>query len=727
MAARPRPPTEPVLIVSNRLPFTVQRTRRGLDRRPSAGGLVSALDPVLRKRGGTWVGWPGVELRKGEEISSPRDPYEVIPVSLSETEVSRYYHGFANRTLWPLFHSLPVRARFDRRDWNTYERVNARFAEASARSAGRGVVWVHDYHLMLAPAMLREHRPDARIAFFLHIPFPPWDIFRLLPWDREILRGLLSCHVIGFHVQGYVDNFLDCVEKRLGARVDRSQGLIDYGGRVSKVGAFPLGIDFELFDQRAREAPSQRKGDERVVLGVDRLDYTKGIPERILAFERLLELHPRHRGHVVLLQLVVPSRSQVADYRELKRELDELIGRVNGRFATSTWSPIRYLYRALPQDRLAAMYRDADVGLITPLRDGMNLVAKEYATCQVDDPGVLVLSELAGSAATMREAIQVNPYNIDETAEAIHRALIMDEPERRSRSTALRRRERRDNVHAWVEQFLEAASRSPEEAAPLTDQEVASWLEPFLKSYRLSIFLDYDGTITPIVDHPSRAKLTPEMQRVLEELASREDTEVAIISGRALEDVHGRVGIPEITYAGNHGLEVGAPDLPPFKHEDAEHYRQRVAELAETLEEVCVDGAWVEPKGHTLTWHYRNVSGDPSALVQRAREIIVEEGFQAREAHKAVEARPPIGWDKGRAVLHILRSRYGPSWPEHVRIVYIGDDHTDEDAFRILEGMAVTFRVGPAETLTAARHRLANVDAVGAVLRWLARRPVREG
>jgi trehalose 6-phosphate synthase/phosphatase len=687
---------------------------------------VSALEPVLRQRGGEWIGWPGLALRKRETIPSAKDePYAVEAVPLTESEANRYYHGFSNRTLWPLFHSLPARAVFDRRDWAAYEKVNERFAQIAIGAArDAGLVWIHDYHLMRTPGFLRPHVPDAHMAFFLHIPFPPWDIFRLLPWSRELLQGVLACDLVGFHVDGYAQNFLDCVEKRLGARVDRSAGLIDYGGRVVRVGAFPLGIDFELFEKRAQDAPHAHRGrhNERMVLGVDRLDYTKGIPERIKAFERLLERYPKHRGKVVLFQLAVPSRSQVDDYRDLKREIDELVGRVNGRFATATWSPIRYLYRSVPPDRLAAMYRDADVALVTPLRDGMNLVAKEFIACQVDDPGVLVLSEMAGAAATMREAIQVNPYDLDETSDAIHRALTMDEAERRSRVASMRVREARDNVYAWVSHFLEEADSESAPLRPLTDAEIGAWLEPFLKQYHLSVFLDYDGTLTPLVEHPSKAKLPAEVRKYLKTLIARDDTDVAIVSGRALDDVRKMVGIEQVTYAGNHGLEVLAPDLPPFRHEDVDHYEGRILELGTELEEVCTDGAWVELKGHTLTWHYRPVKGDATRLVARAREIVREAGFQARAAHLAVEARPPIGWDKGRAVLHVLRSRHGPAWTENVRVIYIGDDQTDEDAFQVLAGMAATFRVGPADTISAASRRLSDVAAVTAVLRWLAGR-----
>ena len=724
----------PILIASNRLPFTVHRGPRGLERKPSAGGLVSALEPVLRKRGGTWVGWPGIALRKGERLpfGGPgrlgREGlgYEIAPVVLSESEVNRYYHGFSNRTLWPLFHSMHERAAFERRDWDTYRLVNERFAEVAVESAGRaGLVWIHDYHLMLAPASLRQSLDGARIGFFLHIPFPPYDVFRLLPWDREILRGLLSCDLVGFHVPGYAQNFLDCVERRLGARVDRRSLRIEWGDRTIQVGAFPIGIDFDAFSSQAHEAPpSPEAGRERIVLGVDRLDYTKGIPERFLAFERLLERHPEHREQVVLLQLAVPSRSQVAAYKELKRRIDELVGRINGRFASASWSPIRYLYRSVPQDRLVALYRDADVALVTPLRDGMNLVAKEFAACQVGDPGVLVISEVAGASETMREALSVNPYNLDETAETVHRALTMEEDERASRMASLRRRERRYNVEHWVKGFLDAAGRkSPALGLPLR-QDFENWLEPFLARYRLALFLDYDGTLTPIVDHPAKATLPEAARRGLDACASRSDTDVSLVSGRALADIRAMIGRDDVTYAANHGLEIEGPGFEPFLHEDLPHYRGRIPDLTRALTEHAPEGAWVEEKSYTLTFHFRQVRSEGrSRAAEAARRIINEFGFQARDAKMAVEARPPIGWDKGRAVLHVLRSRYGPSWSERVRVVYVGDDHTDEDAFRLLEGLAVTFRVGRADEPTAAAHRLGRAEAVHELLDWLARRP----
>jgi trehalose 6-phosphate synthase/phosphatase len=712
----------PIVVASNRLPFTFNRTAEGLERMPSAGGLISALAPVLRKRGGTWVGWPGIEVRENEQLSVRGEVYRVAPVLLSEGEVARYYHGFSNRTLWPLMHSMPTRARFEGRDWETYKRVNERFAEvAVAEAEDSGLIWIHDYQLLLTPPGIRQRLPETQLAFFLHIPFPPYDVFRLLPWDREILRGMLTCDLIGFHIPAYAQNFLDCAERILGARVIRKEMLVEYGDRTSRVGAFPIGIEFDTYESLAMAAPVQReKQRERLVLGVDRLDYTKGIPERISAFERLLERYPEHREWAVLLQLAVPSRSQVQEYKQLKREIDELVGRVNGRFATADWSPIRYLYRSFSPQRLAAIYRDADVALVTPLRDGMNLVAKEYIACQVGDPGVLILSRMAGAADTMREALMVNPHDIDGTAEEIHRALTMGETERRSRVAALRRRERRDTVDAWVTSFLGAASGARAAPTPVSAEEVESWLGPFLRQHRLALFLDYDGTLTPLGDHPSRATLSRAMSLALHSCAEHPDTDVSIISGRSLQDIREMVKFPGLTFAGNHGLEIDGPEIAHFVHEDLVHYRARAEELADALESVAVDGAWIEHKGPTLTYHFRAVPENRrSALVDEAREIINDRGYLARDAHCAVEARPPIGWDKGRAVLHILRERYGPAWSEQVRVVYVGDDQTDEDAFRFLAGLAITFRVGSADTLTAASRRLSDVRAVQALIEWL--------
>jgi trehalose 6-phosphate synthase/phosphatase len=713
-----------LVVLSNRLPFKRRRHASDFERERAPGGLVAALEPAMQRRGGIWIGWPGAPVASGQRLRAPDGAYELAPIHLSAQEVRLYYHGFSNRTLWPLFHSFPTRMELDRRDWLAYDAVNHRFARLAA-DVGKDaeLFWIHDYHLMRAAAWLRRALPEARIAFFLHVPFPPYDLYRVLPWDRELLRGLLACDLVGFHCPGYASNFFDCAERLLGLRVDRETGQAEHGERTVSVMAFPLGIDYERVEGRATDTPPSPPRAERIVLGVDRLDYTKGIPERIRAFERLLELHPDHHERVALLQVAEPSRREVAEYQRLKREVDELVGRVNGRFGTSSWVPVRYLSRSLSPEELAPLYRDADVALVTPLRDGMNLVAKEYVASQVGEPGVLVLSRLAGAAESMREAIQVNPYNTDAVAESLHQALTMELAERTARMRALQQRERRNDVHAWLADFLRAA-RAPARIRPVRAEDVQAWLARELAGRVLALFLDYDGTLVPIVAHPKQAQLGEAMREALAACARRPDTELAILSGRALSDLRARVEIPGLVLAGNHGLEIEGPGLESFVHPDLPHFEERSRTLAKALAALDEPGVWLEEKGASLTLHYRQA--DPArhaAIAERARETVREAGFQPRDAHCAVEARPPIGWDKGRAVLHVLRSRHGPAWSERWCVVYVGDDETDEDAFRLLQGLGVTFRVGRAERPTLASRRLPSVEAVETLLRWVAERP----
>src|SRR5262249_17384360 len=462
---------------------------------------------------------------------------------------------------------------------------------------------------------------------------------------------------------------------------------------------------------------------ERMILGVDRLDYTKGIPERLLAFEHLLEHHREHRGQVVFLQVAVPSRSHVGDYHRLKRQIDELVGRVNGRFGRPRWTPIHYLYRSLRPERLAALYRDAAVALVTPLRDGMNLVAKEFVACQVAEPGVLVLSRMAGAAETMEEALRVNPYHLDGVAETLHRALTLPAEDRLARMRRLQKRERDHDVMAWCTQFLEAAGTPVSTIAPVGAEDFERWIGRPTRGWPLVVFLDYDGTLAEIARRPSEAQLSTGMRAALAACAARGDTDLVIVSGRSLVDVRAMVGVPELVYAGNHGLEIEGPGMSPFRHPDLAHYAERARRLAPELATLCSDGAWVEEKGATLAVHFRELAPERQpSLVDAARARINAAGFQARDAHCAIEARPPIAWDKGHAALHVLRDRHGQAWSTYVRVIYAGDDDTDEDAFRALQGLGVTFRIGPADQPTRARRRLRDVSAVEAMLRWLAAR-----
>jgi trehalose 6-phosphate synthase/phosphatase len=460
-----------------------------------------------------------------------------------------------------------------------------------------------------------------------------------------------------------------------------------------------------------------------MILGVDRLDYTKGLPEKMRGFERLLELHPEHREKVVLLQIAQLSRERLPEYQRLKRQVDELVGRVNGRFATSQWIPIHYLHRSLTQEEVAGLYRDADVALVTPLRDGMNLVAKEFVSCQTDDPGVLVLSVLAGAAETMGEAMLVNPYDTDGVAETLHTALTMDRAERTERMRALQRRERINDVHAWVERFLERARAPLEKISPIRPEDFSPWLGPVVSAQRLALFLDFDGTLAEIANHPNEARLSDAMRERLTACAARTDTDVAIVTGRAASDIRSVEPPPGVILIGNHGFEIAGPGGLEFVHPDLPRVADKMAHVARTLSDDCPPGCWVEHKGASLTVHFRNATRDDAArIAAEGRWIASEYGLSARDALSALEIRPSIDWDKGDAVLYVLRSLHGMAWSESVEAIYAGDDETDEDAFRALRGLGVTFRVGRADQPTLASHRLPNVLAVEALLGWVAGR-----
>ena len=473
-----------LLLVSNREPYVRKRTPAGIRFERTTGGLVTALDPVMRESGGVWVAWqPESEPREGAPPSEPRfqvpgegPQFTLRQVPLSKAEVARYYYGFANRALWPLCHYFVDRCRFDEEEWRQYERINDRFADVVVEEAAAGdVVWVHDYHFCLLPQKVRERRRHAGpIAFFLHIPFPTEEVFRVLPWRRQVLEGLLGADLVAFHTDEYVASFLGCCERLLEAEVDRRRGVVRWGGREVRVGAFPIGIDVAEFRAAAasREADArvasirQGLGGARLVLGVDRLDYSKGILERLHAVDVLLETHPELRRKLVFLQVAVPSREQVLDYRELKRQVDEMVGFVNGKHGTANWQPVRYLYRGVPREELVAYYRAADVCLVNPLRDGMNLVAMEFVACQHDGEGVLVLSELTGAARTLGDgALLINPFAIHETAETLAAALAMDSGEKRRRMQRLFSRVAACDVHGWLERILSAALAEESNAA----------------------------------------------------------------------------------------------------------------------------------------------------------------------------------------------------------------------------------------------------------------------
>ncbi|MBN2242703.1 MAG: trehalose-6-phosphate synthase [Acidobacteria bacterium] len=465
-----------LIIVSNRLPVVFERDGGTLSWRHGSGGLVTALAPVLRDRGGMWIGWSGLSEESRPEVdatllaSSAATGYELSAVALSERELELYYHGFANEVLWPLFHDLQSLCNFQPDYWHAFNRVNRKFAEHVFSHTRRGdYIWIHDYHLIKVASELRAMGIKSPLGFFLHIPFPPPDIFMKMPWRFSILRALLSHDLVGFQTMRDKRNFIQCLRMLLKEIPVQSAGgfhVCSTEERAVTVGVFPISIDFKDFEERARrkevsEAAWYIHEDlprRQIVLGVDRLDYTKGIPYRLEAFRNALRRFPRLRKRITLVQVVVPSRTDIPKYNALKMEIERLVGEINGEFTRSGWVPIHYIFRHLKRTELLGYYRTAEIALITPVKDGMNLVAKEYCACSIEENGVLILSEFAGAAAQLhRHALVVNPYDVEGVAEALRDAFSMPYGERARRMRQLRASVRRYDIYRWVESFLGAA------------------------------------------------------------------------------------------------------------------------------------------------------------------------------------------------------------------------------------------------------------------------------
>ncbi len=481
-------PKRDLMIVSNRLPLSFEKGPEGMRAKQSSGGLVTALEPLLREHGGIWVGAAGTEqdaqarrhIREQLDELSREHSYRYEPIALTPEEHAKYYEGFSNEIVWPLFHDLQSRCNFDPSYWEFYLRVNARFAECAAQTAGKNsLIWINDYQLMQVAPFLRKKGLSARLVFFLHIPFPPPDIFEKLPWRCQVLEGLLAHTVIGLQTARDLRNFLACLRAFVpAASIVRRTGdtrVVKHGGRETVVGAFPISIDFGEFERESDSDAVRRHISNlratlpqgvSIVLGIDRLDYTKGITERLKAFRLFLERNPRLHRKTSLIQIVVPSRETIPGYQLLKADIERLVAQVNGEFAEPGWVPINYIHRSVPRTELLALYRTSHVAFITPLKDGMNLVAKEYCACRHENNGVLILSEFAGAATELKAgSLLVNPYDHSAVADALAEALTMDHAEQHRRMTKLRGQIRKADLNAWLRGFLAYAEKKAEERA----------------------------------------------------------------------------------------------------------------------------------------------------------------------------------------------------------------------------------------------------------------------
>jgi trehalose 6-phosphate synthase/phosphatase len=717
-----------LLLVSNRLPVTVKADARGTSVTPSSGGLATGLRGPHQKSDGLWIGWPGdISKLKGDQLKAVEAELaalKTVPIHLTPSEVARYYEGFSNGVLWPLFHYLLHRVPIDGHDWDTYVRVNERFADVVLAQYREGdLIWVHDYQLTLLPRMIRERLPRAKIGYFLHIPFPAVDVFRILPWRDQILEGILGADLVGFHTYGYLRHFAKSIVRSVDASFAFDQ--VSYEGRNIRLGVFPMGIDVASFEklvgdqdvmEQVRGMRAQAAG-QRILLGVDRLDYTKGIQRRLLAMERLLEREPQLRGKVRLVQIAVPSREKVDAYASFRRQVDETVGRINGTFGSVGQVPIHYLYRSFSQRQVASLYRAADVMLVTPLRDGMNLVAKEFIAARTDGDGVLVLSEFAGAFSELGEALTVNPFAIDEMAETIKRALRMPEEERRSRMKALRDRVRRHDVHRWADSFISTLEKLPVAdeivSAPSSPQEVEALQQRVAAAKSLLLLLDYDGTLAPIVRTPEMATPTKELRALLASLTHRHGTSVYVVSGRTRESLDEWLGDLPIGFYAEHGAWGRAHGQPWRATTDFNP--EWKAAIKPTLEDFTdrTPGTRIEEKSTSIAWHYRTADAEFGPIQARElamylTDILSNAPVEVIQGNKVVEIRQQ-GINKGIVIPELEKSTGAEL------ILAIGDDRTDEDMFSALPANGVGIHVGLGRT--HATYRLADPAAVMAFLR----------
>ncbi len=718
-----------LIIASNRLPVTVVEQNDRLQFKESAGGLISGLKSYLDSLGQSasepteyiWVGWPGSTIpessvsRVREILGSEGHSY---PVFLSNIAMDKFYHGFCNKTIWPLFHYFPSYAEHEPTYWESYRTVNEAFCRAILEIVQPDdIIWIHDYHLMLLPKLLRTRLPQQAIGFFLHIPFPSFEIYRLLPltWRREILEGLLGADLLGFHTHDYTQYFLRCVLRIIGH--EHHIGQIITEDRVIRADTFPMGIDFQKYRQTAltpvvqaeKSAYKQAMKDVKVILSIDRLDYTKGILNRLLGYEIFLKNYPQWREKVVLFLVVVPSRIGVTQYQNMKNDIDKAVGRINGRFATVGWTPIKYQYRSLALEPLSATYGVSDIILVTPLRDGMNLIAKEYIASRPDGKGVLILSEMAGAAKELREAIIMNPNNAEEIAAAISEALEMPENEQMQRNSVMQNRLERHNITRWAEDFIKIllqvkGTQKQFDSRILRRTSGEKLVSDYKSSRRRLIFLDYDGTLVPFAARPEMAAPDRGLLNTLQSLAREPKNDVVLITGRDRNHLQRWFRDIPLNLVTEHGAWLKEKDgewkTPIPLNND---WKTSLLPILETYAD-RLPGVFIEEKEFSIAWHYRN--SDPEQGDSLAKELFdnlvnltANINVQILQGKKVLEVRN-AGINKGTIV---------PYWVARDNfdfIMAVGDDLTDEDLFRALPEAAYSIRVGITQSF--AKYNLHN-------------------
>ncbi len=721
-----------LLIVSNRLPVTAGIVDGHVALTPSGGGLANGLRPYHEGADAVWVGWPG-DLSRFTKLQ--RDAVEqelraraIAPVTLSRDLIERYYHGFANRVLWPAFHYLIDRVPVDAAGWDAYVQVNEAFADVVTGEYRSGdTVWIHDYQLMLLPGILRQRLPEARIGFFLHIPFPSSEVFRILPWRRPLLTGLLGADLIGFHTFAYLRHFLASLLHVEGVEPDIDR--VRLADREVHLGVFPMGVDARQFSELARDADVKARveairrdaGGRQIVLGVDRLDYTKGIPRRLQAVERLLTRAPDLRDRLRYIQIAVPSRGEVDSYQRFKRQVEESVGRINGTCGTLSSSPIHYAHQSISQGELVALYQAADVMLVTPLRDGMNLVAKEFVASRVDEDGVLVLSEFAGASAELDGAVMVNPYDVDAVSASLERALSMARPERQARMKTMRRRVVEHDVHEWARGFLERLAGTRPDPAPIARRRPEPCLTTLVTEAQgagpVRLLVDYDGTLVPIARAPELAAPDEEVLALLGDLTRTPGVQLDLVSGRPHTTLEAWFAHLPLALWAEHGFwhrpAIGEPWQAAA--DIASNWIERIRPILEQFA-ASTPGSHVETKSASLAWHFRRAQREFGA--RQAHELrmllgdtLSNQPLEVIEGSKVIEVRL-----RGVSKALVAR-RLHAEVADDCFVMAIGDDCTDEDLFRALPQSCVTVAVG--HRPSCAKFRVSDHREVRRLLRTL--------
>jgi len=711
-----------LVIAAYRLPFKFSKTKKGYKAVQNSGGLVSAIlalsenfkknnSQVIKSK----IVWAGIADNLPDNFSSKKfdnEYFDIAPVNIPKHLNDFFYGGFCNDLIWPLFHYFPSYSVFNNHYFQAYKEANSKFCDEIVKIIKPGdYIWVHDYQLLLLPEMIRGKVPDATIGFFLHIPFPSFEIFRLMPrhWREAIINGMLGADLIGFHTHDYTQHFIKSVKRTTG--FECRQNIIYTPNKLVKADAFPIGIDYDKFhtaclDKHVLTEKQKIKNNlsgQKLIFSIDRLDYSKGLLLRLRGYETFLEKFPKWHSNVVFNMVVIPSRDNIEKYKDMKKEIESMVGRINGKYSSLSWRPIIYQYKSLSFNELVALYDLSDVGLITPLRDGMNLVAKEYIACQIENKGVLILSEMAGAAAELNEALIINPVDNIEMAEAIFKALEMKTVEKHTRLERMQNRISSYNVFTWAFDFFNQTFDTKEQHKLMNVKFINKTISSQIASdyqnagHRI-LFLDYDGTLVSFAKYPELATIDKNTLEIIKKLSNDPKNQIVIISGRSKDFLEKQFTGVNVILVAEHGyfIKRSGENWEATINSDV-RWKEAVMPILVEYVRRC-NGTFIEEKTGSIAWHYRNADSDFAQLrLHELRDDLVEiirhkTDFEILEGNKVLEVKSGK-YDKGQAAISLMKNKHFDF------ILAAGDDKTDESLFKILPGSAYTIRVGLSPSL----------------------------